>query len=145
MTCGEFKATDPRKQKCVIVLDGALPAGLAANAAAVLAAAVFRKVDGLLGPDVRDADGRTHAAITRFPLPILKGDAVLLQSLHDKAHADERIMVAGFTHQARTARHYDDYTQRMAAAGAETLSYAGIALFGSCRIVNKLTGNLECL
>jgi hypothetical protein len=145
MACGKFTATDPGKQKCVIVLDAALPAGLAANAAAVLAAAVFSRVDGLLGPDVSDADGRTHAAITRFPLPILKGDADLLQSLHDKAHSDERILVAGFTHQARTARHYEDYTQRMAAAEAAALSYAGIALFSSCKIVNKLTGNLECL
>ncbi|MGE4292856.1 MAG: DUF2000 domain-containing protein [Desulfovibrio sp.] len=138
-------ATDPKKEKCVLILDGALLPGQAANAAAVLASAIFCKVDGLLGPDVLDADGRTHVAITRFPLPVLRGDAEQLRRLHDQAHADERLLVAGFTHQARTARHYADYTERMAQADASALSYAGIALFGPAKVVNILTGNLECL
>lgn len=145
MLTSQLSATAPSKEKCVIILDGDLPPGVAANAAAVLASAVFCKVDGLLGADVQDADGRTHTAITKYALPILQGDPRLLQTLYDTAYDDHQLIVAGFSHQARTARHYADYTLRMASTHGAELDFAGVALFGPVKAVNKLTGNLECL
>jgi len=46
--------------KCVIVIDRDLPPGLAANAAAALGMSLGAQVDGLIGPDVADADGVVH-------------------------------------------------------------------------------------
>lgn len=139
------QATNPGKQKCVFVLDEALSPGQAANAAAVLAGALFREVDGLLGPEVPDADGRIHAAITRFNLPVLRAGAERLCELETAVRADERLVLADFPHPARTARQYEDYAARLAECGAGELRYAGLAIFGPAKAVNRLTGNLECL
>ena len=46
--------------KCVIVVDRDLPLGLKTNAAAALGMSLGAQVDGLIGPDVIDADGYTH-------------------------------------------------------------------------------------
>src|SRR5215208_7555992 len=58
--------------KCVLVVADDLPPGLAANAAAVLALSLGRRLPDLVGPDVRDGGGTTHAGLTWIPLPVLR-------------------------------------------------------------------------
>jgi hypothetical protein len=133
----------PAFDKCAIVVDGALPAGLAMNAAAVLAFSVGHAYgESVLGPDVKDGDGQAHRGITAAPIPILKADAQALHTIVAKAHAEPDVFLVDFTAVAQAARDYGDYTQAMMTSGSEEHVYVGVALAGSKKAVNKLTGSM---
>ena len=55
----------------MIVVDADLAPGLAGNAAAVLAVTLGATVDGLVGPDLVDADGDVHPGLFSAGLPVL--------------------------------------------------------------------------
>ncbi|MEU3622129.1 hypothetical protein BS329_34090 [Amycolatopsis coloradensis] len=128
-------------EKCVIVVDGELPVGLALNTAAILSLTVGRHVDGVLGDDVKDADGFVHRGITSIPVPILKGDTETLASLVVRAAAVPSVFVVDFTRTAQTSRTYDEYTSRMSESGTAELPYVGVAVAGPRKAVDKLVGS----
>ena len=132
-------------KKCVIVVDPVLPAGLAVNAAAVLAVTLGRRVESIVGPDVADASGGTHAGLVDIPIPILRAGAEALGEIRSRAAAMGGLIVVGFTDAAQTSRTYGEYTEKMAASAPEELGYLGVALYGDKKPVNKLTGGLPLL
>ncbi|QFZ19111.1 DUF2000 domain-containing protein [Saccharothrix syringae] len=127
--------------KCVIVVDGDLPVGLALNTAAILSLTIGRHVDGVLGDDVKDADGFAHRGITSLPVPILRGDAAALAALVVKAAAVPEVFVVDFTRTAQTSRTYDEYISRMAEIGTGDLPYVGVGIAGPKKPVDRLVGN----
>lgn len=129
--------------KCVIVVDAELPVGLALNTAAILSLTIGRHVDGVLGNDVKDADGFLHRGITSLPVPILRGDTATLASLVVAAAAVPEVFEVDFTKTAQTSRTYDEYTARMAETATADLPYVGVGLAGPKRAVDKLVGNLS--
>jgi AraC-like DNA-binding protein len=54
------KRREAHVMKVVMIIDKELPLGLIANTAAVLGASLGKMVDGLIGGDLRDADGNVH-------------------------------------------------------------------------------------
>lgn len=135
--------TLPRFEKCAIVVDGALPTGLAMNAAAVLALSIGDAYgESALGPDVKDRDGQLHAAITEVPLPILKADAQVLRGIVSKALAEPDVFLVDFTSVAQAARDYGSYIQAMEVTGAEEHVYVGVAVVGAKKAVQRLSGSL---
>lgn len=68
--------------KWVLIVAEALPAGLAANTAAVLALTLGRTAPHLFGPDATDADGRTYPGLTTQPLPVLTAGPEALTAHH---------------------------------------------------------------
>ena len=71
--------------RCTIVLDEALPPGLAANAAAMLALTLGATVEGLPGEDLVDADGQVHPGLFPPGLPILCAPRARLAELRSRA------------------------------------------------------------
>jgi hypothetical protein len=133
----------PAFEKCTIVIDDALPTGLAMNAAAVLALSLGDVYgESALGPDVKDRDGRVHPAIIEVPLPILKADTQALHGILTKALAEPDVFVVDFTAAAQAARDYGDYIRSMETTGAEEHVYVGVALVGKKKAVQKLSGSL---
>jgi hypothetical protein len=133
----------PVFEKCAIVIDDALPTGLAMNAAAVLALSVGDVFgESLLGPDVKDRDGRVHPGITDVPLPILKAGSEVLHGIVAKALQEPDVFLVDFTSAAQAARNYGDYITAMEATGAEGHVYVGIALAGKKKAVQRLSGSL---
>ncbi len=133
----------PPFDKCAIVVDGALPLGLAMNAAAVLAFSLGDAYGtAVLGPDVKDRDGQVHRAITAAAIPILRSEAETLRELVAKAGADPELFVVDFTTVAQAARDYGSYTQAMEETPSDEHVYVGMALVGSKKAVNKLTGSM---
>ncbi|GAA1938179.1 DUF2000 domain-containing protein [Kitasatospora viridis] len=128
--------------KCAIVIDRDLATGLAMNTVAALSLSVGRFVDGIIGDEVKDGDGRSHTGITAIPLPILKGTAEDLRDLVLRAAALPEVFVVDFTAVAQSSRTYDEYTQRTAELPTEELPYIGVAVCGTKAAVNKLTGSL---
>lgn len=132
-------------EKCVVVLDGALGVGLAVNAAAVLAVTLGHKVGSIVGPDVTDGSGGTHAGLVDVPIPVLKADAKTVEGIRSRADAADGLLVVGFTDVAQVSKTYEEYTEKMAASSPEELGYLGVALYGDRKLVNKLTGSLPLL
>jgi hypothetical protein len=133
----------PRFEKCAIVIDDALPTGLAMNAAAVLALSIGDAYgESALGPDVKDRDGQVHYAITEVPLPILKADTQALRGIVTKALAEPDVFLVDFTSTAQAARNYGAYVEAMEATAAEEHVYVGVAVVGAKKAVQKLSGSL---
>jgi hypothetical protein len=143
MSSSESEKVLPVFEKCAIVIDDVLPTGLAMNAAAVLALSVGDAFgESLLGPDVKDRDGRVHPGITDVPLPILKAGADALHGIVAKALLEPDVFLVDFTSAAQAARNYGDYIRSMEETGAEGHVYVGIALAGKKKAVQRLSGSL---
>jgi hypothetical protein len=133
--------------KVAIVVDRAIPIGLAANTAAVLTLSLGWQVEGLLGPDLKDADGSTHIGITTVPIPILTADFETVKQIRNKAVSTEggELLVVDFTDCAQRTKTYDDYAQLLENTGDEEMIYLGVALYGPRKAVQRLTGSLPLL
>lgn len=129
-------------EKCVIVVDEALPLGLIANTAAILGITLGARLPEVVGADVRDGDGNGHMGIIGFPVPILKASSDTLNSirlsLYGGDYAD--VIAADFTDIAQSCKTYDEFTDKIGTA--EELRYFGIAICGAKKKVNRLTGSL---
>jgi hypothetical protein len=130
--------------RTALVIDKALPPGLAANAAAVLAVTLGRRLEHLVGPDGTDAAGGVHAGITTVNLPVLAAPADLLAALADQARRLD-LFIVEFTDLAQAHRSYDDYLAQLATSMPEALRLRGIAIHGPSRPVLTVTGSLPLL
>ena len=134
----------PQTVRCVIVVDEALPAGLAANAAAMVALTLGATVDGLPGADLVDADGHVHPGLIPAGIPILAASAAQLSDLHARA-ARQGVGVVDFPAYGQQTTDYDAVIARVRETPAADLAYRAIALHGPSRAVRRLTGNLRLL
>lgn len=132
--------------KHVIVIDQNLPIGLIANTAAVLSLTLGKQIPEMIGHDLQDHQGASHAGITTVPIPILKGTRSLLKEMREavKAHEPE-LKVIDLISATQSTKSYDDYAQKLASTPVDQLEYFGIALYGAKKIVNKFTGSLGLL
>ena len=131
-------------ERCVIVVDEDLPAGLAANAAAVLALTLGAREPGLVGADFVDADAEPHPGLIPIGLPVLRAPRIDLVELRRRAAAD-RVTVVDFPVFGQQTNDYEEFRGMVAATPAAELSYLGVALSGSARAVRRLTGRLALL
>ena len=131
--------------KCAVVVNEGLPAGLAANAAGVITMTLGKQVDGLIGLDVKDADGVIHAGIVLIPVPILTTGAERVSAIREEAAANADVVTVGFTALAQSCRTYDEYIEKMANSKTADLSFVGVGIFGPKKIINRLTGSLPLL
>ena len=136
---------NPPQKKCVMVLDEALPVGLAVNAAAVLAVTLGHRVEGIVGTDVVDGSADLHAGLVKIPIPVLTTDAEAIRDIRSRAGQVAGLLVVDLTDAAQASKTYDEYTRRMATVTSEDLRYLGLALHGVKKSVNKLTGGLPLL
>lgn len=134
-------------KKCVFVLDGALPAGVLANAAAILGITLGKLVPGCVGEDVTDASGVIHRGIITTPVPVLRGDAALLKELRQKLCSVEyaSLQAVDFSDVARGCNDYADYIRCAAQTSEQAHTYLGIAIFGDRKKISHLTGSLPLL
>ncbi|MDQ0794224.1 DUF2000 domain-containing protein [Streptomyces sp. B1I3] len=130
--------------KCAVVVSDELPPGLRANAASVLTMTLGHRVPGLIGPDVKDADGTVHPGIVLIPVPVLTASNDRLREIWELAgHGD--VVRAGFSSLAQSCRTYDEYTDRMSGTATQDLDFAGVAMFGPRKQVNKIVGSLPLM
>lgn len=133
--------------KCVMVLDDALPLGLLANTAAILGITMGMKRPDVVGEAVLDRDGNGHTGIIRVPVPILKGNTEILRKLRRELFSAEYadLTVVDFTELAQRCKTYGEFTEQMAACAEHDLRYLGIAICGDRKKVSRLTGSLPLL
>ena len=138
---------DPSNEKCVIILDGALPAGVAANTAAILGITLGKQLPQTVGCEVRDGSGSAHAGIIRFPVSILRAEPEHLRQLRARLEQPEfqSLTAADFSDLAQGCRTYDEFIEKMARTPEGALRYLGLAICGPRKQVSRLTGNLPLL
>ena len=131
-------------EKCVVVLDETLPAGLAANAAAIMGITLGRQMPEAVGADVTDQSGRLHRGIIMFPVPVLKSSPEELRAIREKLYQPEfqDLSAVDFSDLAQT---YEEFTGKMAQIPEADLRYLGVAVCGPKKKVNKLTGHMPLL
>ena len=133
---------DLQNEKCVMVIDENLPTGIIANTAAILGITLGKK-----RPYVEDQSGGGHLGIVELPVPILKGNPDLIREIREKLYQPdfEDLTVVDFTDLAQSCKTYGEFMGKMAQVSGDELNYFGLAICGSKKKVNKLTGSMPLL
>ena len=138
---------NPENEKCVMIINQNLPAGVAANTAAIMGISLGKQKPQIVGPDVADKNGRYRPGIIEFPVPILKGSSENMQEIYRKLLLPEfsSLTAIDFTDLAQSCRTYGEFIEKMARTGPGELRYLGMALLGPRHQVDRLTGSLPLL
>ncbi len=146
MRRGERKV-DLKNEKCVVVIDEALPLGIIANTAAILGMTIGKKIPEVIGRDVADAVGREHLGIIAFPVPVLKSNASQIKAVRERLYESEYsdLTVVDFTDLAQGCKEYEEFIYKMGEEPADSLQYFGLAICGAKKKINKLTGSMPLL
>lgn len=131
-------------ERCVIVVDAQLPAGRAANAAAVLALTIGQRHAALVGQSLIDASGYEHPGL----IPI--GIAVLAAGQDDLSIIREKGILAGcdiidFPVQGQQTNDYAAFQNEVGRIATENLHYVGVALVGARKSISKIVSNYALL
>lgn len=146
----EFRAQPELATRAVavrwaVVVDGRLPAGLVANAAACLGAAVAALVPAVIGDSARDASGTSHPGLPWLGCTILRGDGDTVRAVHSKALGDPEVLVADMAAVAQRVRVYADYLAKVRDASEERLAYYAVSVLGPRKAIDRLVGSLPLL
>lgn len=138
---------DLQNEKCVMVIDETLPAGMIANTAGIMGITLGKHIPEAVGPDVTDQSGRTHLGIIEFPVPILRADREKIREIRQKLYQPEfdSLTTVDFSDVAQGCKTYDEFIGKAAGTEEEELRYLGVGICGSKKLVNRLTGNLPLL
>lgn len=138
---------DQKNEKCVMILDEDLPAGLIANTAAIMGITLGKQRPEVVGADVADRSGNVHLGIIEFPVPVLKGSPEAIRAVREKLYQPEyqELTVVDFSDLAQGCRTYGEFIQKMGLVPEETLEYLGVAICGPQKKVNRLTGSMPLL
>ena len=131
--------------KLNIIINSELPAGLAANTAAVLALSMGKAHPDLIGNDLVDAGGFTHLGITTIPIPVLSATNSKLIDILERVRAKDNLELVSFTKLAQSIHTYDEYSKALSKTPTELLEYSGIAIFGDKKSINSICGSLPRL
>lgn len=144
----EIRTDEPTRSarlKWVIVVDEALPAGRATNAAICVAAATTATVTGLIGPDAKDADGSPHPGLPWAGCSVLGAPAGRLAEIRTRAVGSLGVFVADMPVQGQATRVYDEYLRQVGETAGAELAYHAISLVGPRNRIDKLVHRLGLL
>ena len=130
--------------RCAIVVAADLPAGRAANAAAVIALTLGRLRPDLVGADLVDGSGVAHPGLIPIGVAVLAAPIAELGAVRAKALARD-ILVVDFPLQGQQTTDYLAFSAAVAARATDTLAYAGVGLVGSRRAIGKVVGRYGLL
>ncbi|WP_410014266.1 DUF2000 domain-containing protein [Sodalis sp. C49] len=131
-------------ERCVIVVDSELPAGRAANAAAVIALTVGQRHPALVGLPLVDASGCEHPGLIPIGITVLAADRATLSALRDKG-AGSGCDIIDFPVQGQQTTDYAAFREAVAHVATEELQYVGLALVGERKPISKIVAKLGLL
>ncbi len=141
--------TDPSPaalpERCVIVVDAALPPGLAANAAAVVALTVGKRHPGLVGAPLVDASGRSHPGLIPIGIAVLGASQDELVAVRQKALANTECDVIDFPVQGQQTTNYAAFREAVASVPTEALRYVAVGFVGGRKPLGKVVSKLGLL
>jgi hypothetical protein len=131
-------------ERCVIVVDASLPAGKAANAAAVLALTLGQRHPGLVGADLLDANGTAYPGLIPVGISVLTATVARLTDLHAQL-VGTGIDCVVFPAAGQQTTDYAGFLAVVATQVPAGFAPVGLALAGPKKLVRKLTGDLALL
>ncbi len=133
--------------KCVMVLDEDLPQGILCNTSAIMGITLGKYISSTVGENVVDQDDYSHLGIIQFPVPILKASKEKIKEIRETLYEDkyQEMVVVDFSDVAQSCNDYQDFIEKMKNTNHEDIDYFGVAMCGSKKLVNKLTGSLPLL
>lgn len=133
--------------KCVIIINETLPTGIIANTAAIMGITLGKMMPEIVGNDVKDKSENNHLGITTIPIPILKASYEAIKEIRIKLYQSnfEDLTVIDFSDLAQKCKTYDEFIEKMAKTDETDLQYLGIAIYGTDKKINKLTGSMPLL
>ena len=134
----------PQPTRCAIVVDASLPAGRAANAAAVIALTLGKRHPHLPGPDLVDASGRAHPGLIPIGIAVLAAPAEELNDLRAKA-LKNGIDVVDFPKQGQQTTDYAKFGALVREVPTEALTYVGVGFYGARKSVGRIVGRFSLL
>jgi hypothetical protein len=138
-------ATNGRPDRVIVVVEESLPAGLAANAAAMLALTLGARVPGLTGAPLVDASGGSHPGLIPDGIPVLKASAAALRAIRERARDSDDVLAVTFPAAGQRTNDYEEVRRQVAATPPDDIEYAGVALHGPRKRISRLTGTLPLL
>jgi hypothetical protein len=136
--------TEEEAKRCVIVVDEALPAGKAANAAAVIALTVGKIWPELAGRDLIDACGFAHPGLIPIGIAILGAEASELVKIRAKA-LERTLGVVDFPVQGQQTTDYEAFCAAVSQVGTNQLEYVAVGVYGPRKAVGKVVGKYGLL
>jgi len=137
--------TRAARLKWVVIVNRALPAGLAVNAAVCVASATSPAIAGLLGEGVNDADGTWHPGLPWAGCSVLSADTETLRSIRAKAEAHPETFVADMPAAAQQTRVYEEYRESVSGSSGDDIEYYALSIVGPRNRVDRLVGRLPLL
>jgi hypothetical protein len=125
-------------------VDDSLPAGRAANAAAVIALTLGKRHPHLAGPDLVDASGYAHPGLVPIGISVLAAPAAVLNALRAKALKDG-VDVVDFPSQGQQTTDYAKFGASVREVPTEALAYVGIGFYGMRKAVGRIIGRFSLL
>jgi hypothetical protein len=138
-------STRQARLKWVVVVNGDLPPGRAANAAVCAAAPTVAAVPGLLGTDVADAEGTMHPGLPWVGCTVLVADSATLRTVRAKAASSRDTFIADVPAAAQSTRVYSDYAAALGKTLAEGMDYCAVSIVGPRNRVDKIVGKLPLM
>lgn len=131
--------------KWVVVVDQALPAGRAVNAAVCVAGATTTRVRGLLGSDAVDADEEAHPGLPWLGCTVLSAETTRLRAIRAAASQRADIAMVDMPTQAQHTRVYDDYLHGVSTCRTDELDFYALSLVGPRKVVDRLVKGLTLM
>ena len=131
-------------ERCAIVVNAELPAGKAANAAAVIALTLGKRHPHLAGADLVDGSGQAHPGLIPIGIAVLAAPEAELRAVRAKA-LKSGFDVVDFPVQGQQTNDYLEFGSRVRQVPTEVLSYAGVGIYGTRRGVGRIVGKFPLL
>ncbi|WP_240475735.1 DUF2000 domain-containing protein [Herbaspirillum rhizosphaerae] len=131
-------------QRCVIIVDAALPVGKAANAAAVIALTIGQRHPELVGPALVDADGCAHPGLIPIGIAVLAASRDELAGIRAKG-VESGCDVVDFPVQGQETTNYQAFCDAVANMATSDLGYLGVALIGEKKPISRIVANIGLL
>lgn len=129
--------------KCVVVINEEDTPGVVANTIACLSFGLGAVFPEAVVEPTADKSGTVHGGIINMPVPVLRANGETIKDIFLKAQGSEHVHVLDMNNRAQEAHTVQEYKELLGASSVGELKYAGIALYGSKKEVNKLTGSLK--
>lgn len=145
---GEIITSEPTRSarlKWVIITDGSVPPGAAANAVACVAASTGAAVTGLAGPGGPDAAGQWHPGLPWAGCTVLTAAPEVLAGVRARAVASDGVFVVDMPAGAHRTRVYDEYLAELAGTKPGDLAVSAVSIVGPRNRVAKLVKGLALL
>lgn len=143
-TTTPLEPTTPIPERCVVVVDSALPAGRAANAAAVLALTVGQRHPALVGAPLIDAQGQAMPGLIPIGISVLAASQEQLGELASASDA-AGFDVVRFPVEGQQTKNYAEFLDAVRRVERAGLRHVGIALVGDKKPISRLVGKLALL